>query len=90
MGSGPSTKRASATGQAKLRQRIIKLMQQGFIPKNLPTEISELLKAILPAYFSNPSFAIPDELQKTSIGTTTNQLTLSAVGIGTSLRKLPR
>jgi len=80
MGSGPPTKKASLTGQTKLKQRIRKLQRQGFIPKNLPTEVSELVKAILPAYFSNPSFDIPDELEKTSISATTNQLTLSAVG----------
>jgi len=79
MGSGPPTKKASLTGQTKLKQRIRKLQRQGFIPKNLPTEVSELVKAILPAYFSNPSFDIPDELEKTSISATTNQLTLSAV-----------
>jgi pimeloyl-ACP methyl ester carboxylesterase len=80
MGSGPPTKKASLKGQAKLKKRIIKLMKQGFIPINLPTEISELIIALLPAYFSNPSFDIPDELEKTSISATTNQLTLSIMG----------
>jgi len=80
MGSGPPTKKASLKGQAKLKQRISKLMKQGVIPKNLPKEISELVKALLPAYFSNPSFDIPDELENTSINAKANQLTLSAVG----------
>ncbi len=80
MGSGPPTKKASLKGQAKLRQRIIKLMKQGVIPKNLPKKVSKLLIAILPAYFSDPGFDIPDELEKTSFSAKANQLTLSAMG----------
>jgi len=80
MGSGPPSKKMSLPGQARLAQRIRELMQQGIIPKNLPPNISELLEAILPAYFSNPSYKIPDELKRTSIRANTNQMTLSAVG----------
>jgi len=80
VGSGPPSKKMSLPGQARLAQRIRELMQQGIIPKNLPPNISELLEAILPAYFSNPSYKIPDELKRTSIRANTNQMTLSAVG----------
>jgi len=80
MGSGPPSKKMSLPGQAKLAQRIRQLMQLGIIPKSLPPNISELLEAILPAYFSNPSYKIPEELKRTSIRANTNQMTLSAVG----------
>jgi pimeloyl-ACP methyl ester carboxylesterase len=62
MGSGPPSKKVSLPGQARLAQRIKELMQQGIIPKTLPTDISGLVEAILPAYFSNPGYKIPDEM----------------------------
>ncbi|MFC1956351.1 alpha/beta fold hydrolase [Chloroflexota bacterium] len=80
MGSGPPNIEAAVEGQANLGQRIGELMQQGIIPEVLPTTSAELIEAILPAYFSDPHFMVPDELIETTFSETVSQLTMSAMG----------
>ena len=80
MGSGPPNIEAAVEGQANLSQRIKELMQQGIIPEVSPTTGSELIEAILPAYFSDPNFMVPDELNETTFSETVSQLTMSAMG----------
>ena len=80
MGSGPPSRQAAQAGQADLAQRIGKLQQQGIIPEVLPTDVVHLLETILPAYFSDPNFKVPDELKETSYNETVYQQTLSSLG----------
>ena len=80
MGSGPPNIEAAVEGQANLGQRIKELMQQGIIAEVLPTTVSETIAAILPAYFSDPNFMMPDELKNTTFHETVSQLTMSAMG----------
>ena len=80
MGSGPPSMQSAQAGQADLAQRIGKLQQQGIIPEVLPTDVVHLLETILPAYFSDPNFKLPDELKETSYNETVYQQTLSSLG----------
>ncbi len=80
MGSGPPSRLAAQAGQASLGQRIGELQEKGIIAEELPSNTAELLKAILPAYFSDSSFKIPDELKETPYNVTVYQQTLSALG----------
>jgi len=80
MGSGPPSRRIAQVSQANLRQRIGQLQRQGIIPSELPTNPSEVLKSILPAYFSDPRFRIPDELKETPYNVTAYEQTLSTLG----------
>jgi len=80
MGSGPPNWEAVAEGQANLSQRIGELMQQGIVPEVMPATGAETVEAILPAYFSNPNFTVPDELNSATFHETTSQLTMSAMG----------
>lgn len=61
MGSGPMTPAAVAAGQANLAERVAVLQAQGIIPQT-PSSVTDLL----PAYFSDPRFAMPDELANMS------------------------
>ncbi|NIM90723.1 MAG: alpha/beta fold hydrolase [Candidatus Aminicenantes bacterium] len=80
MGSGPPSRMVAQAGQASLGQRIQELQRQGLIPVELPTNVGELLEAILPAYFSDPNFKIPDELKETPYSVDVYQQTLSTLG----------
>ena len=80
MGSGPPSRLAAQAGQASLGQRIGELQRKGIIAEELPSNTAEILKAILPAYFSDSSFKIPDELVETPYNATVYAQTLSALG----------
>lgn len=80
MGSGPPSRQMADAGQVNLAQRIAVLQQQGSIPEVLPTDAGAVVQAILPAYFSDASFKVPDELKETTLSEAANRLTLSAVG----------
>jgi len=80
MGSGPPHGQTAQAGQANLGQRIVSLQQQGLIPSPLPTSGAELVLAILPAYFSDPSFEVPAELKETTFHAEANQQTSSSLG----------
>ena len=66
MGSGPPAQSAIAFAQMKLGQRIQQLIQKGIITGPQPTEPVKLLAYILPAYFSDPAFPIPEEMKQSS------------------------
>ncbi len=80
MGSGPPSREAAQAGQAKLGQRIARLQEQGIIAPSLPMDTKHLLEAILPAYFSDPKFKIPEELKETAFSETAYQQTLITLG----------
>jgi proline iminopeptidase len=80
MGSGPPSRMVAQAGQANLGQRIGELQRRGIIPVELSTNPAEVLEAILPAYFSDASFKIPDELKETPYNVTVYQQTLSTLG----------
>jgi C-terminal peptidase prc len=75
MGSGAPGAEAMRAAQANKAQRVVALQQQGLIP-NRPTSVRD----ILPAYFSDPRFEMPDELQNLYYNGTVEQLTWSAIG----------
>ena len=75
MGSGAPSMAAARAGQANRMQRIAALQQQGIMPAQLSS-----LQDILPAYFANPHFEMPDELEGLSYNPTVEQLTWSALG----------
>jgi proline iminopeptidase len=66
MGSGPPTAKDIAAAQARLGQRIQTLIKEGIISGPQPTTPDEILKYILPAYFSDPKFPIPEEILASS------------------------
>jgi len=80
MGSGPPTRESVQAGQARLVQRIIKLQERGIISQNLQMETGNVIKAILPAYFSDPEFTIPEEIEKTTFSSMAYEKTLTAMG----------
>ena len=75
MGSGPPSLEAARAGQLSRAQRIAELQREGIIPE----AISSVLD-ILPAYFSDPRFELPDELGNLHYNETAERLTWSALG----------
>ena len=75
MGSGPPNWKAVLDGQASRAERILQLQQQRIIPDEFST-----LAEILPAYFSDPNYELPNELKNLDYDGTAEQLTWSAVG----------
>ena len=75
MGSGVLTPEAAQAGQANKAERITALQQQGIIPEPLTS-----LTDILPAYFSDPNFDMPDELKNMHYNPTVEQMTWAALG----------
>jgi pimeloyl-ACP methyl ester carboxylesterase len=57
-GSGVLTPEASQSAQESRARRIQNLQEQGIIPRTLQS-----IEDLLPAYFSNPHFELPDELK---------------------------
>lgn len=80
IGSGPPSEEAVQPGQARLGQRIAGLQEKGIISQNFQLENDNVIKAILPAYFSNPEFIIPEEIEETTFSRTAYEHTLSAMG----------
>ena len=75
MGSGaPSMQAALAAQQPKL-QRIASLQEKGIIPKNISG-----VRDILPAYFSDPHFEMPPEMNPLFYNGVVEQLTWLALG----------
>jgi pimeloyl-ACP methyl ester carboxylesterase len=75
MGSGAPSMAAARAGQANRMQRIAALQQQGIMPAQLSS-----LQDILPAYFADPHFEMPDELENLYYNPAVEQLTWSALG----------
>jgi len=75
MGSGVLTPEAAQAGQRNKAQRIAALQEQGVIPQPLTS-----LTDILPAYFSDPNFDMPDELKNMHYNPTVEQMTWAALG----------
>lgn len=80
MGSGPPSFNAIGSAQAKLGQRIQQLIQQGVISRQQPPEQEKIVEYILPAYFSDPKFPIPEEIKQSSFHPTVSQKTYSDSG----------
>ncbi len=84
--SGPPNWQAMQVAQTNFNQRIAELQQQGVIPEELPTTVSERMEAIGVAYYADPGFELPDELMNTfqnmdpDKSETVNRLTWSALG----------
>ena len=80
MCSGPPTWVATRDAQALLGRRIQELQREGVIPKDLPDDSGEQVQAILPAYFSDPTFAFsPNDGDPPQHNQTVNELTWSAI-----------
>jgi len=75
MGSGVLTPEAAQDGQRNKAQRIAALQEQGIIPETLTS-----LADILPAYFSDPNFDMPEELKNMYYNPTVEQMTWAALG----------
>jgi pimeloyl-ACP methyl ester carboxylesterase len=75
MGSGTPSIKGARAGQVNKAQRITALQEQGLIPAQLGS-----LQDILPSYFADPRFEMPDELRDLSYNGTVEQLTWSALG----------
>lgn len=74
MGSGVLTPEATQEGQRNRGQRIAELQAQGAMPKNIISMID-----LLPAYFADPAFKMPDELRDMEYNPEVEQLTWSAL-----------
>ena len=75
MGSGVLTPEAAQAGQANKAQRVAALQEQGIIPQTISS-----LPDLLPAYFSDPNFDMPDELKNMHYSPSVEQMTWSAMG----------
>jgi pimeloyl-ACP methyl ester carboxylesterase len=80
LGSGPPSADALHAAQANLGQRIAELQQRGHIDLPLPSSSEELISAILPAYFSDPGFEMPEELATMSFDQDVSDQTFAALG----------
>ena len=80
MASGPPARKATLGGQALLNERIRILHDQGKIVRPQPGNEKDVIKAILPAYFSDPEFPVPVELKNTEFNPLTYQKTLAELG----------
>jgi pimeloyl-ACP methyl ester carboxylesterase len=80
MGSGPPAREEVQHGQALLSQRIADLRERGVIAGEPPERLKDKILFILPAYFSDPEFPVPPELQNTEINPAAHQRTLATVG----------
>lgn len=75
MGSGPPSMQAALSGQAHKARQVSMLQKEGIIPENISS-----LEDILPTYFSDPYFAMPDELKDMYYSPKVEQSTWSALG----------
>jgi proline iminopeptidase len=75
MGSGAPSLAAARAGQAHRAQRFVALQQQGILPEQLAS-----VQDILPAYFSDPHFEMPSELENLGYTPRVEELTWSALG----------
>ncbi len=80
VGSGPPTWAATRDAQVRLGRRIQELQREGVIPQDLPDDSGEQMQAILPAYFSDPTFTFsPADGEPPEHNQTVNELTWSAI-----------
>ncbi|NIS79801.1 MAG: alpha/beta fold hydrolase [Anaerolineales bacterium] len=80
MGSGSPSIDSIRAGQMRLGERIQQLQRIGIIPKERIGSDQLLVQAILPAYFSDPRFEMPDELRNMSFDLSIYEQTLSDTG----------
>jgi len=80
MGSGPPRFVDVRVAQEHLGQRIRELQENGIIPKELPLTSKEVLQAILPAYFSDARFEMPEELKGMSFNQAASDGTYAGIG----------
>jgi proline iminopeptidase len=74
MGSGVLTPEGAEAGQANKAQRMVALQEQGIIPRTI-TALADLL----PVYFSDPNFEMPDELKNMHYTPAVEQMTWAAL-----------
>jgi proline iminopeptidase len=79
-GSGPPRFEDVRAGQAKLGERIASLQEQGLLPVELSSTSEEIVQTILPAYFFNAEFEIPDELSSMSFNQVASDRTFAELG----------
>ena len=70
-----SLRRQLRPGKPNKAERIAAMQQEGVIPQPLTS-----LTDILPAYFSDPNFDMPDELKNMHYNPTVEQMTWAALG----------
>jgi len=75
IGSGPPNYDAMMAGAAHKAQRMAELQAQGIIPSNLSS-----LADIMPVYFSDPGFELPQELNDLHYDPAVEQQTMTALG----------
>jgi proline iminopeptidase len=80
MGSAPPRYVDLSAGFVHLDQRILELQHEGIIPKELPSTSKEYLRTILPAYFSDPRFEIPEEMKSMSFTQAASDRTFAELG----------
>ncbi|MGB2957282.1 MAG: alpha/beta hydrolase [Bacteroidota bacterium] len=80
MGSAPPTAAAVYDGEAGLVQRVLDLQEKGVIPRQLPEDGQTIVRAIFPAFFSDPNFLMPPELQAMTFTPTASESTNVALG----------
>jgi pimeloyl-ACP methyl ester carboxylesterase len=79
-GSGPPRYADVRAAQAKLGERIASLQERGLIPVVFPSTSEDLVQAILPAYFFDAEFVIPEELSGMSFNQVTSDRTFAELG----------
>jgi pimeloyl-ACP methyl ester carboxylesterase len=75
MGSGAPSREALEEGEMHMAQSRARLQDQGIIPRTIET-----LDDVLPGYFSDPTFPIPEELRYLHYSPTAEKLTREALG----------
>ena len=80
MGSGPPSIKDAHEAQAHLGLRILVLQEEGIIPKELPSTSEEYIRAVLPAFFSDAGFEMPDELENMSFNRAASDRTYAELG----------
>ena len=80
IGSGPPNIEDLGLAQRHFQERITELTRQGLMPENLSNVAAGQVRAILPAYFSDPAFEPPTELLDMTFSQTVSDLTMSALG----------
>jgi proline-specific peptidase len=80
MGSGPPAASVVFIAQSLLVQKVLSLQEQGLIPRQLPSDGQDFVHAILPAYFSDPVFRPPQELQEMWFNQAVADSTIAALG----------
>lgn len=75
MGSGAPSRQAVEEAEMRMAQARARLQDQGAIPPTIET-----LDDVLPAYFSDPAFPVPEELRHLHYSPTAEKLTREALG----------